>query len=560
MHSRTRLIGSLTLIFLILSIDLMQAQRGRRTAARGSVRYAGKTSSEGTHRTQTRRGNLETRTNVEGNKTTRQTTAEGRYGRSAQGSSTVERKGDKIEYEREVTTDRGATRSIEGEIEAGKGIEREATTRGRYGEEIKREQELERKSGYWEYEGKTKTSWGQEAKVEGIAGRDYWGRPVAYGTVDTKYRGDWGVVRGPYGGRMVTTLPNHYRPVTYYGRPYYTYGGLYYGRYHYGGAWIFHPAYPPYGVYYDDVPVGAITLLVAGAAYYYAKSTYYKQTSSQGEVKYEVVAAPSGAQLDSLPTGRATITIANARYYYYNNTFYRKAQQGGKTSYVVIDRPAGLTLVDSLPADFAPLPVEQVTFFFGNNVHYLPYFDGKKEVYLVVDAPPQATQMLASATQSQGVAPPPSTQPPPPRTSSSTLTVTAGTVLRVRLANELSTDRQQAGDPFSAYLDSDVVVNGRIVATRGGGVYGRVSKSRPGVEMVLSLTEVNLNFSLAPVVSDSLTIDARRAQSLSSAAGVDLSSVLGGNTAGQNAIRIPAQTVLEFRIQQPLSIRLEEGS
>ena len=36
----------------------------------------------------------------------------------------------------------------------------------------------------------------------------------------------------------------YYRPVHYYGRPYYTYGGLYYGRYMYRGAWVYHPAYP----------------------------------------------------------------------------------------------------------------------------------------------------------------------------------------------------------------------------------------------------------------------------------------------------------------------------
>lgn len=548
----------LVLLFFLLSSEFLAAQRTRRSAARGSVRYAGKTSSEGTHRTDTRRGTLETRTNVDGNKTTRQTSADGRYGRSAQGSSTVERKDDKIEYEREVTTNKGVTRNIEGEIEAGEGIEREATTRGRYGEEIEREQELERKSGYWEYEGKTKTSWGQEAKVEGVAGRDYWGRPVAYGTIDTKYRGDWGVVRGPYGGRMVTTLPNYYRPVNYYGRPYYTYGGLYYGRYHYGGSWIFFPSYPPYGVYYDDVPVGAITLLVAGATYYFAKSSYYQKTSSQGEVKYEVVEAPSGAKVDSLPAGTATITIANARYYYYNNTFYRKTQQGSQTSYVVVDRPPGLTIVGSLPTDFTPLPVEEVTFFLANNTYYLPYFDGKKEVYLVVDTPPRAAQMLASASQSSGVAPAPSNRLPLSRTTSSTLTAAAGTVLRVRLANDLSASRQQAGEPFTAYLDSNVIVDGRILAAKGGKVYGRVERSSPGIEMVLTLTEVSLNSRLVSLVSNKVLIDSTLAQALSTAAGVQLSTVLGGNMARQDAVSIPAQTVLTFQIEQPISISLEE--
>ena len=554
---------TISLIFMMLALtiqDVVAQRQARGAATRGSVRYAGKTSSSGSHQTQTRRGSLDTNTSVDGDKTHRETSAEGRYGRSAEGSSTVERDDDGVKWEREVETDSWHSRTVEGELEYGEKIEREATTTNRYGDEIKREQKLENKGGYLEYEGKTETSWGREVEVEGVAGRDYYGRPVAYGTVDTKHYGNYGVARGPYGGRMVTTLPNYYRPVHYHGRPYYSYGGLYYGRYMYRGAWVYHPAYPPYGVYYNEVPVGAIALLVAGTAYYVAKSTYYKPTSSQGEVKYEVVEAPSGAQVDSLPTGTATISIANARYYYYNNTFYRKAQQGGKTSYVVVDRPAGLTVVDSLPADFDPLPVEEVTFFMARGVFYLPYFDGKKEVYLVVDQPPQAAQMLASAAASQNVPLQSSSaafSPSSRSATTSTLTVTAGTVLRVRMVNQLSTARQQAGDPFSAYLDSDLLVNGRIVATRGGQVYGRVSKSRSGVEMVLSLTEVSLNYRLAPVITNEVTVDARRSQSLSSSTGADISSVLGGGTGGQGAIQIPAQSVLEFRLQQPLSIELE---
>ena len=128
-----------------------------------------------------------------------------------------------------------------------------------------------------------------------------------------------------------------------------------------------------------------------------------------------------------------------------------------------------LTRVDSLPADFDPLPVDEVTFFMGNGVFYLPYFDGKKEVYLVVDRPPQARQMLASAGASQtALSSASSFSRLSTPVATSNLTVAAGTVLRVRMANELSTARQQPGDPFTAYLDSDLLVNGRIVAARGG--------------------------------------------------------------------------------------------
>ena len=75
---------TLSLIFMMLALTIQDvaAQRyARGTASRGSVRYAGKTSSSGSHQTQTRRGSLDTNTSVDGNKTHRETSAEGRYGR-----------------------------------------------------------------------------------------------------------------------------------------------------------------------------------------------------------------------------------------------------------------------------------------------------------------------------------------------------------------------------------------------------------------------------------------------------------------------------------------------
>ena len=76
--------------------------------------------------------------------------------------------------------------------------------------------------------------------------------------------------------------------------------------------------------------------------------------------------------------------------------------------------------------------------------------------------------------------------------------------------------------------------------------------------MVLTLTEVSLNSRLIPLVCDKVTIDPMLAQALSTATGVQLSTVLGGNTGNQDAVSIPAQTVLTFQIEQPISISLEE--
>lgn len=64
-------------------------------------------------------------------------------------------------------------------------------------------------------------------------------------------------------------------------------------------------------------------------------------------------------------------------------------------------------------------------------------------------------------------APPP---PPPPRQ----VTVTAGTLIPARTVEGLSSDRNQAGDGFTATLDAPLVVNGLVIAERGAHLEGKV--------------------------------------------------------------------------------------
>ena len=69
--------------------------------------------------------------------------------------------------------------------------------------------------------------------------------------------------------------------------------------------------------------------------------------------------------------------------------------------------------------------------------------------------------------------------PPPEQANQAgvpqTLTLPAGTVLRVRVDEWLSSDRNLVGDNFSAVLDQPIVVAGWVVARRGQAQTGRVS-------------------------------------------------------------------------------------
>ena len=61
-----------------------------------------------------------------------------------------------------------------------------------------------------------------------------------------------------------------------------------------------------------------------------------------------------------------------------------------------------------------------------------------------------------------------------------TLTLPAGTVVRVRIDEWLSTDRNVIGDSFSGELEQPIVVNGWVVARRGQAQTGRVSLVKKG--------------------------------------------------------------------------------
>lgn len=68
-------------------------------------------------------------------------------------------------------------------------------------------------------------------------------------------------------------------------------------------------------------------------------------------------------------------------------------------------------------------------------------------------------------------APPPTpAAPPPPRT----VTIPAGTLLSVRLAETLDSGKLKAGDTFTATLDKPLVIDSLVIAERGARLEGRV--------------------------------------------------------------------------------------
>ncbi len=119
----------------------------------------------------------------------------------------------------------------------------------------------------------------------------------------------------------------------------------------------------------------------------------------------------------------------------------------------------------------------------------LAFCVGALPAYAQQNQPGEAPATVASPdSQSQGQPDSPAQQQPDAQpqgqpnqaTLPQTLTLAAGTVVRVRIDEWLSTDRNLTGDSFSAVLDQPIVVDGWVVARRGQAQTGRVSLVKKG--------------------------------------------------------------------------------
>lgn len=91
---------------------------------------------------------------------------------------------------------------------------------------------------------------------------------------------------------------------------------------------------------------------------------------------------------------------------------------------------------------------------------------------------------------------------------SSSTTIPAGSLVHVRITDELSSETAKPGDTFSGVLENAIEVNGKTVYPRGSSVTGRVRAvvtsgrlSRPG-ELELELTKVESASKSTPLSTD----------------------------------------------------------
>jgi hypothetical protein len=585
--------GAASVLTLLLAFPEAPAyaQRARGGGgSRGSVRSVNRNASGTGGSWSGARTRGTTNRTTSGNTSRRTTAVQGRGGQTATGTRDVTRSGDQVTVDRNVQTGSGASRSAQKTYELDDGrvdsVERSSQATNRYGQTAEWKGQAER-SGYgWELEGEGRNRYGQKVEAEGYGARGPYGSGMVADVEGGRY-GNRTVVAGrAYGGPVhAASLPYGARPYNYYGRSYYGYGGVYYRPYTYHGVAYYGYIPPPWGCYYTTVPVGAIALTVAGAALLYSDGTYYQTTYVEGATQYQVVAPPAGASLPagtSLPADRASITIAGVTYYLYGNTFYKRVVTSGKESFVVITKPAGVVAVKALPEDFEPMQAGSMVYFRSKDRYYLTYLDPSgEELYVVVDPPAGAVPAIPAepGAEANAAGAAPVAQP-----KTATLTAQPGTPLTVRVATEVNSGTAQAGQRFQGNLDADLVADGRVVATRGTRVYGRVAAAKAGTgaggkpELALELTDVEVGNRVVPLSTEPVSfsgeakkagrkvlgaaalgagiggmIDGGEGAAWGAGAGA-VAGVAAAQSSPGNQVAVAAGTALEFRLARPLSV------
>lgn len=172
--------------------------------------------------------------------------------------------------------------------------------------------------------------------------------------------------------------------------------------------------------------------------------------------------------------------------------------------------------------------------------------------------------------------------PPPPQV----IELPAGTTLRVRLDQDLSSKDSQPGETFSATVADDVTVNGAVVIPKDSRADGTVVDARPlgkfkgGALLAVKLNRVHTNWGSYPVETASIS-RAEQGKGKRSATiiggGAGLGALIGGlagggkgaaigalagggaGTAGSaftgnKQIILPAESLLSFTLQNPVRI------
>lgn len=201
--------------------------------------------------------------------------------------------------------------------------------------------------------------------------------------------------------------------------------------------------------------------------------------------------------------------------------------------------------------------------------------------------PVQSAQQQAPAPVPQ--APVQHVPPPPPQPVFKDVTLAAGTVIPVRITETLDTKTAQPNDVFHGSLAGDLRDGGVVAIPRGASIMGRVVDAKGAAHfkgsslLTLELTELSARGQRFTLVTDTFSEQGKgrgKNTAVKSGAGAALGAIVGaiagggkgaaigglagaGAGAGVNAVTrgeevvIPTETVINFKLQSPLTVRVK---
>ena len=197
-------------------------------------------------------------------------------------------------------------------------------------------------------------------------------------------------------------------------------------------------------------------------------------------------------------------------------------------------------------------------------------------------APASAPAPLAAAAPAPAMA---------PAAANGMVTIPAGQSMLVRMIDGVDSSKNHVGDVFHASLETDLTVGDTLVARKGSDVYGRLAYAKEAghikgsSELQLELTRMVIDGRDYPVVSSDYTLQGKgRGKNTAEkvGGGAALGAIIGaiagggkgaaigagvGSAAGAGVqvltkgeqVKIPSETLLEFRLEQPLSVTLAQS-